>query len=120
MGPGPEESPAHVVVHPHCHARAIGAPDADRELLETMGLRPGLLDAGCCGLAGSFGYRADHEPISRRIGEEQWLPSVRRALESTERATLVVDGFSCVMQLGHVSDLDAVHLVTLVRRRLGC
>ncbi len=120
--------PARAVVHPHCHGRAIGTPRADRELLERLGFRPEMLDAGCCGLAGSFGYRAEHEALSRRIGEEQWLPKLRSALVQGGEATLgpgdatvlVVDGFSCQMQLDQLSDLRSTALVSLVRRALGC
>lgn len=115
------EAPAtRVVVHPHCHARAIGSPRADRELLERLGVRPEIVDAGCCGLAGSFGYRAEHESLSRRIGEEQWLPKVRAALGAGEETTLVVDGFSCLMQLDQLSNLESTALVSVVRRSLGC
>lgn len=112
--------PARAVVHPHCHARAIESTRADGDLLERLGLRPEILDAGCCGLAGSFGYRAEHEPLSRQIGEEQWLPKVRAAVGTGEEATLVVDGFSCVMQLDQLSGLGSTALVSVVRRSLGC
>lgn len=108
------------VVHPHCHGRAIGTPQADRELLVRLGLGPEILDAGCCGLAGSFGYRAEHEPLSRRIGEEQWLPKIHAAVGSGEAMDLVVDGFSCVMQLDHLSTLESTPLISLVRRALDC
>ena len=55
----PEAPDATIVVHPHCHGRAIGTPEAERELLKRTGFAPRILDAGCCGLAGSFGYRAE-------------------------------------------------------------
>jgi Fe-S oxidoreductase len=115
-----DSQPTRAVVHPHCHARAIGTPRSDRELLGRLGLVPEIVDAGCCGLAGSFGYRAEHEPLSRRIGTEQWLPRVRVARGTDEGTTLVVDGFSCVMQLDQLSDLDSTALITVVRRALGC
>jgi Fe-S oxidoreductase len=108
------------VVHPHCHGRAIGTPRADREILERLGFRPEMLDAGCCGLAGSFGYRAEHEALSRRIGAEHWLPRVRTAIDGGEKAVLVVDGFSCATQLEQLSALESTALVSLVRRSLGC
>lgn len=72
-----------VIIHPHCHARAIRAVDADRRLLESLGYEVSVLDAGCCGLAGSFGFSAAHEAVSRKIGEEQWLPRLRRESEPT-------------------------------------
>jgi Fe-S oxidoreductase len=108
------------VVHSHCHGRAIGTPRADRDLLERLGLGPEILDAGCCGLAGSFGYRAEHESLSRKIGEEQWLPKVRSAVGDGIDATLIVDGMSCVMQLDQLSDLESTALISIVRDSLGC
>jgi Fe-S oxidoreductase len=108
-----------VVVHPHCHGRSIGTPRSDRELLTAIGRSAMILDAGCCGLAGSFGYRAEHEPISRRIAEDQWLPKVRAATERAGAESVVVDGFSCVMQLEQTSDLRAAALISTVREALG-
>jgi Fe-S oxidoreductase len=120
--------PARAVIHPHCHGRAIGTPAADRALLERLGLEAEVLDAGCCGLAGSFGYRSEHEALSRQIGVEQWLPGVRLGLERNDGATsgadagtaLLVDGFSCTLQLEQLSDLRSTALVSLVRRALRC
>ena len=54
-----------VLLHPHCHQRATTGTDADRAVLERAGFEVEILDAGCCGLAGSFGFRADHDAISR-------------------------------------------------------
>ena len=106
-----------VVIHPHCQGRAAGLPAADVALLERLGFAAEMLDAGCCGLAGSFGYSHEHEAISRRIGEEHWLPRVEAALHDGD--TLVADGYSCTMQLSHLSDLESTSLVSLVRRRLA-
>ena len=114
-------APARAVVHPHCQGRAAGTPAADGELLIRLGYAPQVLDAGCCGLAGSFGYRREHEAISRRIGEEQWLPRVRTAIAARDGdagAELVVDGYSCEMQLGHLSELESTPLVALARKAL--
>ncbi len=103
---------ARVLVHPHCHGRAIGTADADRVVLERLGYDVEVLDAGCCGLAGSFGYDARHAELSRRIGEEQWLPKLRdRAVRSE---VLVVDGFSCALQLEHLDGRRASTLADLV------
>jgi FAD/FMN-containing dehydrogenase/Fe-S oxidoreductase len=115
--PKPGNGSARAVIHPHCHGRAIGTPPSDAELLRRLGYQAEILDAGCCGLAGSFGYRAEHEPVSRQIGTEQWLPKVRAALGEGGGA-FVVDGYSCVMQLGHLSELDSTALISLVRRAL--
>jgi Fe-S oxidoreductase len=106
-----------VAVHPHCHARADGATAADLELLRRLGFEPFLVDGGCCGLAGSFGFSAGHEALSRRIGEEQWLPRLRAAAARADH--LVIDGFSCVLQREHLAgDLPATTLLALVRGRV--
>ena len=105
-----------VIIHPHCHARAAKSADADRRLLEQLGYAVDVLDAGCCGLAGSFGFRAEHEPLSRRIGEEQWLPKIASALwsgESGSRVELVIDGFSCATQYAHLAHPTAPRPLTL-------
>jgi FAD/FMN-containing dehydrogenase/Fe-S oxidoreductase len=102
----PDAPATRVLVHPHCHARAAHAADADRRLLERLGHPVELLDAGCCGLAGSFGFRAEHEPLSRRIGEEQWLSKIDAALwegEERSRVELLIDGFSCATQYSHLA-----------------
>jgi FAD/FMN-containing dehydrogenase/Fe-S oxidoreductase len=104
-----------VAIHPHCHSRASGAFRADAALLAKLGYAVQTVDAGCCGLAGSFGFRAEHEAISRRIGEESWLPKIRAAAGS---AALVVDGFSCRTQLDHLDGPAAVSLIELVNARL--
>jgi hypothetical protein len=67
-------------------------------------------------LAGSFGYSHEHEALSRRIGEDHWLPRVRQAVGPGDE--LVLDGFSCATQLAHLSDLRSTTLVSLVRRAL--
>ena len=123
-----DDQPSRAVIHPHCHGRASGAARADRDLLERLGFSVDVLDAGCCGLAGSFGYRSEHEPLSRQIGEEQWLPRVRSALGEGRRASpgsgdvpaLLVDGFSCTLQLDQLADLRSTTLISVVRQALRC
>ena len=107
-----------VVIHPHCHARAIRAVDADRRLLESLGYEVSVLDAGCCGLAGSFGFSAAHESVSRTIGEEQWLPKLLPRLRGETGSTapaplLVIDGFSCATQYAHLAPAGSPSPTTL-------
>ncbi len=118
---GPRASVGRAVVHAHCHQRAVIGTDADQTVLSALGYQVELLDAGCCGLAGSFGFNARHAPVSRTIGEDLWLPKVRAALGDGADPTvqLVVDGFSCHTQLEHLGpDLlsRATTLPALVRR----
>ena len=107
-----------IVIHPHCHARAVQAADADRRLLRQLGYtRVDVLDAGCCGLAGSFGFRAEHEAISRQIGEEQWLPKIAAAIwdasDDEVTTTMVIDGFSCATQYQHLAQPTDIRPLTL-------
>ena len=73
-----DAGPAAVALHPHCHQRAMGLAGAAAALLRRI---PGAtvtdLDAGCCGMAGSFGYAATHYDVSRAIGERKLLPAAR-------------------------------------------
>jgi Fe-S oxidoreductase len=97
-------------LHPHCHQRAVVGTSADVAVLGALGYEVEVLDAGCCGLAGSFGYNAHHEPVSRKIGEDLWLPKLREALgadggdggDGGDGSWLVIDGFSCRTQLEHL------------------
>ncbi|WP_431963797.1 FAD-binding and (Fe-S)-binding domain-containing protein [Actinacidiphila sp. bgisy160] len=84
------------VVQTHCHQHAVLADDADRELMRRAGLDPRVLDEGCCGLAGNFGFERGHYEVSMAVGEQGVLPAVRRA--STEDLVLA-DGFSCRTQI---------------------
>ncbi len=112
------------MVQAHCHQRAVVGTDADRVVLAALGYEVEVLDAGCCGLAGSFGFDAHHEPVSRTIGEDLWLPKVRAALGQGNghgpAARFVVDGFSCHTQLEHLGPEllpQATTIPALVRAR---
>ncbi len=84
-----------ILIHPHCHSRATVGVDPDREVLRRLGFDALVADAGCCGLAGSFGFAHDTAELGRRIGQEQWLPRLR---EQGDNRTLAMDGFSCLTQ----------------------
>ncbi len=103
-----------LVIHPHCQGRAVRATDADAALARHLGFEVTVVDGGCCGLAGSFGFRAEHEAISRAIGTEQWLPAVEAAMGEGSDATLVIDGFSCRTQLDHLGDRTATTLAAVL------
>jgi Fe-S oxidoreductase len=89
-------------------------------MLRLLRLIPGSevvdLDAGCCGMAGSFGYEAEHYEVSRLVGEQRLLPAVRNA----EPADIIVaPGFSCRLQIQHFTGREAVHPASLLRSSLG-
>jgi Fe-S oxidoreductase len=85
----------------------------DAKLLERIGLEAELLQSGCCGMAGSFGFeRGDHHEVAVRQGERVLLPSVRQA----PRDTLVLaDGFSCRTQIEQGSGRRAMHLAEVLQ-----
>jgi FAD/FMN-containing dehydrogenase/Fe-S oxidoreductase len=88
------------LVHGHCHHEAVMGSQADARVLAAAGVDARALDAGCCGLAGSFGYR-DGEPyeVSIAAGERVLLPAVREAPADT---VLLADGHSCRTQVAHL------------------
>ncbi len=92
----PPQLRGRALLHGHCHQKATGGIENDRKLLEAMGLDVEVPDSGCCGLAGSFGFEADHYDISMACGERVLLPAVREAEPSTY---VVTDGFSCRTQI---------------------
>jgi Fe-S oxidoreductase len=104
------------IVHLHCHQRATSDTDCDRAVLDRLGLDYEVLDTGCCGLAGSFGYeRGDRYEVSVKAGERVLLPRVRDASPHT---LIVSDGFSCRSQIEHGSNRGALHLAQIVHMAL--
>jgi Fe-S oxidoreductase len=104
------------MVHFHCHQRATSDTDCDRRVLDRLGLDYEVLDTGCCGLAGSFGYeRGERYEVSVKAGERVLLPRVREASEST---LILTDGFSCRSQIEHGSARSALHLAQVIQMAL--
>ena len=105
--------PTRIALHPHCHQRAVGAA-ADAAAL--LGRIPGAtvtdLDAGCCGMAGSFGYGAARDAGSRAIAERKLMPAAR-ALGAD--GVLVAAGTSCRHQVHDFADVKASHPAVLLR-----
>jgi FAD/FMN-containing dehydrogenase/Fe-S oxidoreductase len=104
------------LVHWHCHQRATSDVDCDHAVLERLGVDADVLDDGCCGLAGSFGYEpGEHYDVSMKAGERKLLPAVRAASEST---LIVTDGFSCRSQIEHGTERSSLHLAQVVQMAL--
>jgi Fe-S oxidoreductase len=105
--------PARVALHPHCHQRAMGLAGVAAALLRRI---PGAtvtdLDAGCCGMAGSFGYTRAHYDVSRSIGERKLLPAARALADDD---VLVAAGTSCRHQVADFAAVDAMHPAVLLR-----
>jgi FAD/FMN-containing dehydrogenase/Fe-S oxidoreductase len=113
-----------VMLHGHCHHKAIATLDAEEAVLRDMGVELEALDSGCCGMAGSFGFESEHYDVSMKVGELVLLPAVRRAGADT---LIVADGFSCREQIAQATGRRAVHLAEALqlaaqgrtRRRAG-
>jgi FAD/FMN-containing dehydrogenase/Fe-S oxidoreductase len=99
------------IVHGHCHHKAVIKMDADERVLKAMELDYELLDSGCCGMAGSFGFESGHYDVSRKVGELVLLPAVRRAAAET---LVIADGFSCREQIAQETDRRALHLAEVL------
>ncbi|HEY5296972.1 MAG TPA: FAD-linked oxidase C-terminal domain-containing protein [Verrucomicrobiae bacterium] len=94
------------VVHGHCHQKAVMKMEAESKILEAAGLEFEILDSGCCGMAGAFGFEKEHYDISVKVGERILLPAVR---EAKEDILIVTDGFSCREQIRQLTDRHALH-----------
>ena len=105
------------VVHGHCHQRAIMKLESDEKLLKAMKMDFRLLDSGCCGMAGVFGYERghDHYAVSVKVGERVLLPAVR---ESPNTTLIIADGFSCREQITQLTGRKAFHLAQILQMAL--
>jgi Fe-S oxidoreductase len=103
------------IVQGHCHQQAVIGMDPDLELLAAAGVEAELLDAGCCGMAGAFGFEADHYPVAMAVGERRLLPAVRTAAPGT---MVLADGFSCRTQIEQATGRRPLHLAELLASAL--
>jgi len=113
-----------VVFHPHCHQRAEGLADdglpsgtsATMAMLKMAGFDVDLIDAGCCGMAGTFGYDTEHYELSMQVGELGVLPEVRKAEAGMQK--VVSTGSACRLQMKQGAGVEAKHPLVLVRDAL--
>jgi Fe-S oxidoreductase len=102
--------------HRHCHQAALLAPEHEIGFLSAAGLDVHVLDSGCCGMAGPFGFARKTHDVSVALAERVLLPAVR----GVDDATLVItDGFSCREQLRQLGGVRALHTVEVLRDALG-
>lgn len=111
----PEGEGAEVLFHGHCHQKALAAPARSVELLQRAGYRAEMVDAGCCGMAGAFGYEKEHYEASRAAGERALFP----ALRERAGAQVAVMGTSCRQQVEHFTGRQARHVVELLREAVS-
>jgi Fe-S oxidoreductase len=103
-----------IFFHPHCHHRASSSgTSATVDLLHLLGYEVELSDAGCCGMAGTFGFDAEHYDLSMQIGELKLLPRVREL--GIRNWKLVSSGAACRMQIQHGAGVEAKHPLVIIR-----
>ncbi|RME42088.1 MAG: FAD-binding oxidoreductase [Caldilineae bacterium] len=111
-----EDSPARILLHGHCHQKALIGTEAAHKTLHLLpNAQVTEVDSGCCGMAGAFGYEAEHHDISLAMAERRLLPAVRRAGDDT---LLVAAGTSCRQQIWHGTHREALHPAQVLRRAL--
>ena len=130
----PRNDGVKIMFHPHCHQRAEGpAPDglpngtsATIELLRVCGYDVDLLDTGCCGMAGTFGYEAEHYDLSMKVGELKLFPLLRELKRVTDETSnrqspmhnyqskVVSSGAACRLQIQQGTGVKAIHPIMLV------
>ena len=107
-----ETGPSTIVLHGHCHQKAMGLVGSAKALLSRIPSCTVVdLDSGCCGMAGSFGYSEDHYDVSQQIGERRLLPAAR---ELKPGDVLVAGGTSCRHQVAHFAGVAAQHPAVLI------
>jgi FAD/FMN-containing dehydrogenase/Fe-S oxidoreductase len=104
------------LVQVHCHQHAELGADDDRAVMRALDVEAEVLDSGCCGLAGNFGFEKGHYEVSMAAAERVLLPAVRSADADVE---VLADGFSCRTQLRQAGTREPVHLAQLAARALG-
>ena len=107
-----ENPPGRLLFHGHCHQKALAGTRPAMELLRSIpGCEPSETDAGCCGMAGSFGFEREHYDVSMKIGEQSLFPAIR---SQGGDFTVVSEGVSCRQQIEHGTGKSAKHLVEVL------
>jgi FAD/FMN-containing dehydrogenase/Fe-S oxidoreductase len=107
-----EKTKTMAFMHAHCHQKALWGTSADLEVLRRAGCEVIAPDTGCCGMAGSFGYRPEFYATSKRIATQALLP----ALEAEPQAVVVANGFSCREQIEGLAGRPTLHLAELLAK----
>ena len=104
-----------VLLHGHCHQKAFAAMGAVEAVLQWIpGIDLSVIESSCCGMAGSFGYEAEHYDASLAMAELTLLPAVREAVRKDSSAIIVADGTSCRHQIHDGADAEALHVARVL------
>ena len=105
------------IVHGHCHQKSLFGMNSEAQLLKKLGVDFKLLDSGCCGMAGSFGFKPEHYEVSIAAGEKGGLlPAVRAANAET---LIITNGYSCREQIAQTGERRALHIAEVARMALA-
>ncbi len=110
-----DENQTPVLIHGHCHQKAVGAMKSMRKVLKLIPqLNFEFIEASCCGMAGSFGLEKEHADLSIKMGEQALFPTIRKNPE----ATLVANGFSCRHQIQEGTQRPSMHIAQLLQQSM--
>jgi Fe-S oxidoreductase len=105
------------MLHGHCHQKAFAVMGAVEQVLRLVpGLNVRTVESSCCGMAGSFGFEAEHYDVSMKMAEASLLPAVRQAPAET---LVVADGTSCRHQIEHGAQRQALHVARVLEKALA-
>jgi Fe-S oxidoreductase len=107
----PPRISAKILLHGHCHHKALMKMTDEEKLLRRAGAAVECPDTGCCGMAGPFGFERDKFEVAQAVGERVLLPAVRSAARET---LIVADGFSCREQIRQSTGRTAMHLADVL------
>ena len=103
-------------IHGHCHQKALSESQSTFQVLNIpKNFKPKLMQTGCCGMAGSFGYEKEHYTLSMQVGEESLFPKLRK---TSDNVTIVAAGTSCRHQIYDGTKRVAKHPVTVLKEAL--
>ncbi len=101
------------IIQGHCHHKSVLKMDSELNVLKKMGVDYTLLDSGCCGMAGAFGFeKGEHYDVSIKAGERVLFPAVR---ETDDETLVIADGFSCREQIAQDTDRRALHFAEVIK-----
>ena len=105
-----------VKIHGHCHQKALSSTHATFSILNIpKNYKPTIMNTGCCGMAGSFGYEKEHYKVSMQVGEDTLFPKIRNTSKNIE---IVAAGTSCRHQIYDGTKRIAKHPITVLREAL--
>jgi FAD/FMN-containing dehydrogenase/Fe-S oxidoreductase len=105
FAPAEDLAGQHILLHGHCHQKPFMSEEV--QILKNAGATVDLLDSGCCGMAGPFGFEKDKYDVSIRLADRVLMPRVR---ECSSETLILTNGFSCREQIAQLSDRRAIHL----------